>query len=97
MYLIILNVVTIVLLIIAAASVFASVCNFIRAQFMMLSYYILSPNVDTNQRAAVQYEALAQFTQHAAIAFNRGAWSLIAIGVIILARYLTGVVLNAYL
>lgn len=97
MYLIILNATTIVLLTVAVLSLFSSVCNFLRAQFMMLSYYFLSPKVDDNQRAALQYEALSQFSQHSAISYSRAAWSLIAVGVIILARYLTGVALNAYL
>lgn len=97
MMLLTINIVTIVFLTIAAMSLLSGLLNFVRAQFMMLSYYILSPNVDSNQRAAVQYEALSQFARHAATSFSQATWSLMAIGVIILARYITGVVLNAYL
>ncbi|AYP28401.1 hypothetical protein HWB92_gp143 [Serratia phage vB_SmaA_3M] len=96
MILLAINILTIVLLTVAGLSFWAAVCNFVRSQFMMLSFYTLTNSVD-NERAAMQAEGLRQFGRHASISFARAAWSLIAVGVIILVRYIAGVVLNAYL
>lgn len=97
MFLIILNISTIVLLLISLLSLLVGFNNFISSQFMMLSYYLLSPHADNNERVGIQFEFLSQFRQNSIKANKVMCLSLLALGVIILLRYLIEVMLYAYL
>ncbi|AIX13058.1 hypothetical protein NW77_050 [Erwinia phage phiEa2809] len=64
---------------------------------MMNSMYVVSQDLDTNQRSAVQYEFLnTYYLEYTKDGTRQIAWSIIAAGVIIVLRLVAGA-LYAYL
>lgn len=90
------NVVMVFLLTIAFSNMAAGLLKFIRAIAMMKSLYLVSQNMDSNERSRYQYDFLSGWLPMATRGSNQIAWSIIAVGVIIMARLLAGAV-YAYL
>lgn len=77
----------IILGLIAAVLLVKSLLRFFHALAMQVSFYVVSNEADANQRAANQYEILAEHVKLREMAVRHILYSTLAIAVIIFLRY----------